>query len=100
MTFVVSGCAGFPKITPTVIDTQLEEGRVYSVDKSGNLSGPIQYLTIQQMNGFYCLPAKQAAALKSWYLKNKKGMKNVSINNQCSKEPISEIQQFDSEFID
>lgn len=83
MTFVASGCASFPRITPTVLDTQLEEGRVYNVDKSGNLTGPINIISIDSMNGYYCLSPKQVAALKNWYLENKK-VYNANSNQKLS----------------
>ena len=89
MTFVASGCASFPRITPTVLDTQLEEGRVYNVDKSGNLTGPIDIISINAMNGYYCLSPKQAAALKNWYLENKK-VNNANGNQKLSNQSIQE----------
>ena len=69
----LSACAGIPKITPHVIDTQLNECREYKVVDYENVK--IKFVKshpIDKCNGYYSLPPKEAAELKAWYLKNKK----------------------------
>lgn len=75
--FLLIGCAGAPKITPHVLDTQLMELREYKVIDAKNLT--IQFVQSHPMtasqntygNGFWCIPADQAKTWQQWCLKNK-----------------------------
>lgn len=39
--------------------------------------GPIEIISIEKMNGFYCVPQSQAAEIKNWYLKNKRSLNEL-----------------------
>lgn len=78
--FVVflSACSEFPDIHPTVLDTQLEEGRVYNVIDKKNFT--IQYshsITIPEMNGYFCLSQADFAAVKKYAVDNQ---------NKCNRQ--------------
>jgi len=73
----ITACAGLPEVHPHVLDTQLGEMREYEVinddaDVRYKVNHPMTWGRDTYGNGFWCIPPKEAAALKSWYLKNKK----------------------------
>jgi len=69
---ILSSCAGAPPLSPHFIDTDLMECREYEiVDREKLTIRKKRDLPIQACNGFFALPASEAAAWKRYYLKNK-----------------------------
>lgn len=63
----LAACSEFPDVRPTVLDTQLGEGRVYNIIDKKNFT--IQYshsITIPEMNGYFCLSQADFAAVKKY----------------------------------
>lgn len=79
---LLSGCAGAPKMNPVVIDTDLKEGRVYSVDEKLILNGPIKIIPLEKMNGYFCLSQEQTAKLRAYYLQKRSSF-NACQNNSA-----------------
>jgi hypothetical protein len=71
VTLMLAACSEFPDVKPTVLDIQLNEGRVYNIIDKKNFT--IQYshsITIPEMNGYFCLSQADFAAVKQYAIDN------------------------------
>jgi hypothetical protein len=71
---LLSACAEQPKLTPYFIDTDLSECREYEVIDKENFK--VQFKAshpIDHCNGFFAVPAKEAAEWKQYLLEFKNG---------------------------
>jgi hypothetical protein len=78
LALIFTACSEFPDVKPTVLDTQLEEGRVYNIIDKKNFT--IQYshsITIPEMNGYFCLSQEDFAAVKKYAVDNQ---------NKCNRQ--------------
>lgn len=68
---ILGACSEFPDVHPTVLDTQLDEGRVYNIIDKSNFT--IQYshtIAVEEMNGYFCLSQADFAAVKKYAVDN------------------------------
>lgn len=69
------GCAGAPKITPHILDTQLNELREYEVLDAERMTirfkkeHPLPRGRAGYGNGFFCAPQAEVAAWRDWCLR-------------------------------
>jgi len=69
---ILAACKDAPDIHPTVLDTQLDEGRVYRVIDKKNLVIQFSHtIPVHSMNGYYCLSQAEFAAVKKYVLDQK-----------------------------
>lgn len=67
----LTACSEFPDVQPTVLDTQLNEGRVYKVIDKKNFTIQFSHtIPVEQMNGYFCLSQKDFAAVKQYAIDN------------------------------
>lgn len=72
----LSACAGAPKVTPHILDTQLGEMREYRFTNDYDLRGPVKIHDMQwgrdtYGNGFMCIPLDEAAKFRRWAMQQK-----------------------------
>lgn len=83
LVIAVAGCAGAPKITPHILDTQLNELREYEVMDPEQMT--IRYKRSHALprsrdgygNGFFCAPQSEVAAWRDWCLRHECTKKQV-----------------------
>jgi hypothetical protein len=68
---IFAACSEFPDVEPTVLDTQLDEGRVYKViDKKNFIIQFDRTIPVKEMNGYFCLSQKDFAEVKEYVINN------------------------------
>lgn len=71
VTLLLAACSEFPDVQPTVLDTQLNEGRVYKVIDKKNFTVQFSHvIPVEKMNGYFCLSQSDFAAVKQYAIEN------------------------------